>query len=49
MQVDYIFLIASQTKALVSVGIMILQEEGRLLITDPFRSASIYPNSMRRP
>ena len=35
MQVDSIFRIASQTKALVSVGIMILQEEGRLLITDP--------------
>mgnify|MGYP006302554545 CR=1 FL=1 len=35
MKVDSIFRIASQTKALVSVGIMILQEEGRLLITDP--------------
>ncbi len=32
---DAIFRIASQTKALVSVGIMALQEEGRLLITDP--------------
>jgi CubicO group peptidase (beta-lactamase class C family) len=32
---DAIFRIASQTKALVSVGIMILQEEGKLLITDP--------------
>lgn len=30
-----IFRIASQTKAIVSVGIMILQEEGKLLITDP--------------
>jgi CubicO group peptidase (beta-lactamase class C family) len=27
--------IASQTKAVVSVGVMILQEQGRLLITDP--------------
>ncbi len=35
MQNDAIFRIASQTKALVSVGIMILQEEGKLLITDP--------------
>ncbi len=30
-----IFRIASQTKALVSVGVMLLQEEGRLLISDP--------------
>lgn len=35
MQEDAIFRIASQTKALVSVGVMILQEEGRLLISDP--------------
>ena len=35
MQTDSIFRIASQTKALVSVGVMILQEEGKLLITDP--------------
>lgn len=35
MQKDVIFRIASQTKALTSVGIMILQEEGKLLITDP--------------
>ena len=35
MQNDAIFRIASQTKALVSVGIMILQEEGKLLIGDP--------------
>lgn len=35
MPTDAIFRIASQTKALVSVGIVILQEEGRLLITDP--------------
>ncbi|MEY4930550.1 MAG: hypothetical protein RI909_1274 [Bacteroidota bacterium] len=35
MQNDAIFRIASQTKALVSVGIMILQEEGKLLISDP--------------
>lgn len=32
---DAIFRIASQTKALVSTGILILQEEGKLLITDP--------------
>lgn len=32
---DVIFRIASQTKAIVSVGIMILQEEGKLLIQDP--------------
>lgn len=35
MKEDNIFRIASQTKAIVSVGIMILQEEGKLLITDP--------------
>lgn len=35
MKMDVIFRIASQTKALISVGIMILQEEGRLLISDP--------------
>ena len=35
MAVDSIFRIASQTKALVSVGVMMLQEEGILLITDP--------------
>lgn len=35
MQSDVIFRIASQTKALVSVGIMILQEEGKLLLSDP--------------
>jgi CubicO group peptidase (beta-lactamase class C family) len=35
MQTDSIFRIASQSKALVSVGIMQLQEEGRLRITDP--------------
>ncbi|MCA1621000.1 MAG: beta-lactamase family protein [Acidobacteria bacterium] len=35
MREDTIFRIASQTKALVSVGVMILQEEGRLLIGDP--------------
>ncbi len=32
---DAIFRIASQTKALVSVAVMMLQEEGRLLISDP--------------
>lgn len=35
MNTDAIFRIASQTKALVSVGIMSLQEEGLLLINDP--------------
>jgi len=35
MRTDSIFRIASQTKAIVSVGIMMLQEEGRLLIMDP--------------
>ena len=35
MEKNSIFRIASQTKAIVSVGIMILQEEGKLLITDP--------------
>jgi CubicO group peptidase (beta-lactamase class C family) len=34
MQGDAIFRIASQTKALVSVGIMMLQEQGDLVITD---------------
>jgi CubicO group peptidase (beta-lactamase class C family) len=35
MREDTVFRIASQTKALVSVGVMSLQEEGRLLISDP--------------
>lgn len=35
MQVDSIFRIASQTKAIVSVGLMMLQEQGKLLIGDP--------------
>lgn len=35
MEKDSIFRIASQTKAIVSVGIMILQERGDLLISDP--------------
>ncbi|MBN1182797.1 MAG: beta-lactamase family protein [Bacteroidales bacterium] len=35
MEENSIFRIASQTKAIVSVGIMILQEQGKLLITDP--------------
>ena len=34
MQTDNIFRIASQTKAIVSVGIMILQEEGKILLSD---------------
>src|SRR5690606_16530682 len=35
MRKDAIFRIASQTKAIVSVAAMILQEEGELLISDP--------------
>jgi CubicO group peptidase (beta-lactamase class C family) len=35
MEVGSIFRIASQTKAIVSMGIMLLQEEGKLLIQDP--------------
>lgn len=35
MQTDTIFRIASQSKAIVSTAALILQEEGRLLITDP--------------
>lgn len=35
MTTDSIFRIASQTKAIISVGIMVLQEEGALLISDP--------------
>ena len=34
MQTNNIFRIASQTKAIVSVGIMMLQEEGKLLLSD---------------
>ena len=34
MQTDAIFRIASQSKAIISVGIMMLQEEGKLLIDD---------------
>ena len=35
MQNDSIFRIASQSKAVVTAGIMALQEQGKLLITDP--------------
>ncbi|MBC8345943.1 MAG: beta-lactamase family protein [Candidatus Marinimicrobia bacterium] len=35
MEIDDIFRIASQTKSIISVGIMILQERGQLLISDP--------------
>jgi CubicO group peptidase (beta-lactamase class C family) len=35
MASDTIFRIASQSKAVVSVAVMILQEEGRLLLSDP--------------
>ena len=38
---DKIFRIASQTKALISVGIMMLQEEGKLLFSTKERSGSI--------
>ena len=34
MQTNNIFRIASQTKAIVSVGIMMLQEEGKILLSD---------------
>lgn len=35
MEQDDIFRIASQTKAIISVGVMMLQEEGQLLISNP--------------
>ena len=35
MEKDDIFRIASQTKSIISLGIMILQERGQLLISDP--------------
>ncbi|MDE0232050.1 MAG: serine hydrolase, partial [bacterium] len=35
LETDAIFRIASQTKAIVSVAVMILQEDGALLISDP--------------
>lgn len=35
MRTDSIFRIASQTKAIVSVGVLILAEEGKLLLADP--------------
>lgn len=35
MKNDAIFRIASQSKAIISVGVMILQEEGKLLIQEP--------------
>lgn len=35
MRADTIFRIASQSKALTSVGIMMMQEEGKLLLSDP--------------
>jgi CubicO group peptidase (beta-lactamase class C family) len=35
METDTIFRIASQTKAITSAGVLLLQEEGRLLIDDP--------------
>jgi CubicO group peptidase (beta-lactamase class C family) len=48
MPTDAVFRIASQTKALVSVAVMMLQEEGKLLLSDPvgkylpeFRSTTV--------
>ena len=48
METDAIFRIASQTKAIVSTAILMLQEEGKLLISDPvskylpaFRSTTV--------
>jgi CubicO group peptidase (beta-lactamase class C family) len=38
LRTDDLFRIASQTKALVSVGIMMLQERGDLLISDPLHA-----------
>ena len=35
MKIDTMFRIASQTKAIISVGIMMLQEQGKLKINDP--------------
>ena len=35
MEVDTIFRIASQTKAITSAAVLLLQEEGRLLVDDP--------------
>ncbi|MBA4056876.1 MAG: serine hydrolase, partial [Marivirga sp.] len=35
MDKDVIFRIASQTKAIISTGVLILQEEGKLLLQDP--------------
>ena len=35
MEMDTIFRIASQTKAIVSAGVLMLQEEGALLVEDP--------------
>ena len=35
MQTDNIFRIASQTKAIASIGLMMLFEEGKFLLDDP--------------
>lgn len=35
MEISDLFRIASQTKAITSIGVMILQEQGKLLINDP--------------
>jgi CubicO group peptidase (beta-lactamase class C family) len=53
MEKDAIFRIASQTKALTSVGIMMLMESGALLLSDPvhkfihtFKSSTCFPRKM---
>jgi CubicO group peptidase (beta-lactamase class C family) len=46
LQKDAIFRIASQTKAITSVGVMMLYEEGRLLLDDPI---SRYIPEFRKP
>ena len=52
---DAIFRIASQTKAITSVAIMMLYEEGKLLLNDPvshyipeFKNQRYWINSMKR-
>ncbi len=60
MRVDALFRIASQTKAIIAVAVMMLQEEGKLLISDPvgkylpeFMNTTVYEDGQvvlaRRP
>lgn len=60
MRVDALFRIASQSKAIIAVAVMMLQEEGKLLISDPvgkylpeFMHTTVYENGQvvpaRRP